>query len=155
MAQPVRTGYEVHEEVGSARPSLRIFQALTGIAGAVLFVAGLVAVFGVDFGGGLLDTSASVMGIGFSPVAAIAAIVLGGAILVAAVADQDRGGAGIAGLVTLLAGVAALVAERQVDGATVDRGSAALFITVGAVVFVLSLVPWWSGRHVRTTTVPH
>jgi hypothetical protein len=131
---------------------LRVFQLLAAAAGTVLFVMGIIAVFRVDFGAGFLDVSGSVGGFGFSPAMAIAAIVLGGATMVAALADQDRGSTAVIGLLTLLAGIAALVLEGEApDAAGIDRRSALLFVVLGAVVFVLSLVPWWSAR--RSTYV--
>jgi len=143
---------EVETRPAAASAYLRLFQIASAAAGAVLFVAGLLAVFKVDFGADLLDTSASVGGFGFSAAAAIAAILLGGAILVSTLADQDRGGAAFVALVTIAIGIAALVADGQSDsGVQVDRRSAGLFIIVGAVVFVCSLVPWWSRRRVATT----
>ncbi|WP_426574561.1 hypothetical protein [Aquihabitans sp. McL0605] len=141
---------ETRPTAGSA--GLRIFQLASAIAGAVLFGLGLVAVFKVDFSVGLLDTSGSVANFGFSAAGAIAAILLGGAILVSALADQDRGATAFVGLVTIAVGIAALVVDGQADAKVqVDHRSAGLFIIVGAVAFVCSLMPWWSRR--RTTTV--
>lgn len=138
---------EVHEVTRPGSPMLRIFQVLAAAAGAVLFVMGLMAAFRVDFGADLLDNTAGVGGFGFSAVAAIAAVVLGGAILAAALGSQDRGGAAFVGLLTLLVGIAALVAEGQIaEDVDVDRRSAALFMVIGVLVFVLSLIPWWSRR---------
>lgn len=135
----------------AASAGLRIFQIASAIAGAVLFVVGLLAVFDVDFGLDLLDTSAVVAGFGFSAAAAIAAILLGGAILATTLADQDRGGTAFAGLITIGVGIAGLVIDGQTDtGIQVDRDAAGLFIIVGAVVFACSLVPWWSRRRVTT-----
>ena len=135
----------------AASAGLRIFQIASAIAGAVLFVIGLLAVFDVDFGLDLLDTSAVVAGFGFSAAAAIAAILLGGAILATTLADQDRGGTAFAGLITIGVGIAGLVIDGQTDtGIQVDRDAAGLFIIVGAVVFACSLVPWWSRRRVTT-----
>lgn len=135
----------------TASAGLRIFQVASAIAGAVLFVIGLLAVFDVDFGLDLLDTSAVVAGFGFSAAAAIAAILLGGAILATTLADQDRGGTAFAGLITIGVGIAGLVIDGQTDtGIQVDRDAAGLFIIVGAVVFACSLVPWWSRRRVTT-----
>ena len=139
------------QEVVESRPSagLRVFQIVSAIAGAILFGMGLAAVFEVDFGADLLDTTGSVAGYGFSAASAVAAILLGGAILVSTLADQDRGSAAFVGLVTLAIGIAALVAEGQTDAdIQVDNKSAALFIVLGAVVFVCSLVPWWGRRRV-------
>ena len=142
---------QVETRPTAASAGLRIFQIASAIAGAVLFVFGLMAIFKVDFGADLLDTSASVAGYGFSPVAAIAAILLGGAILVSTLADQDRGGSAFVGLITIALGIAALVVEGQPDTQVqVDNRSAGLFIIIGAVVFVCSLVPWWSRRRVTT-----
>lgn len=142
---------QVETRPTAASAGLRVFQIASAIAGAVLFVFGLMAIFKVDFGTDLLDTSASVAGYGFSAVAAIAAILLGGAILVSTLADQDRGGAAFVGLITIALGIAALVVEGQPDTEVqVDNRSAGLFIIIGAVVFVCSLVPWWSRRRVTT-----
>jgi len=140
-----------HTTVGS--PALRIFQILTGAAGAALFVLGLVAIFRVDFGAGMFETSGAVADFGFSPALAIAAILLGGATMVAALAAQDRGAAAFVGLLTVAVGVAALILEGEIpESVGVDRRSALLFVVLGAVIFVLSLIPWWSGRR-RTTAV--
>lgn len=150
-AEPVAAQVVQHDRAGS--PALRIFQVLTGAVGAVLFVGGLVAVFRVDFGAGFFETSGAVAGFGFSPALALAAIVLGGAIMAAALAAGDRGAAAIVGLLTLIVGIVALVAEAEIpEEVGVDRRSALLFVVLGAAAFVLSLVPWWSGRR-RTTRV--
>lgn len=141
------TEVETRPTAGSA--GLRIFQIVSALAGAVLFGIGLAAVFKVDFGAGLLDTSGEVAGYGFSAVGAVAAILLGGAILVSTLADQDRGSAAFVGLVTLAVGIAALVVEGQSESdLQVDNRSAGLFIVLGAIVFVCSLVPWWGRRRV-------
>jgi len=148
--QPVVT-QQVEERPTAASAGLRIFQVISAVAGAVLFVFGLLAVFKVDFGADLLDTTAAVAGFGFSAAAAIAAILFGGAILVSTLADQDRGGAAFVGLITIAIGIGARVAEGQADsGIQVDNRSAGLFIVAGAVVFFCSLVPWWSRRRVVT-----
>lgn len=140
---------EVHERpAGSA--ALRVFQAVSAIAGAVLFGLGVAAALDVDFGGDLLAISGSVAGYGFSPVAAIAAIVLGAAILIATLADQDRAGAAVVGLLTMGVGIAALIVEDRTTDVQVDGRSATLFIVAGVVVFVASLVPWWRRRRVTT-----
>ncbi len=130
---------------------LRIFQILAAVGGGVLFVMGLVAVFRVDFGAGFLNTSGSVAGFGFSPAAAVAGILLGGGILAASLADQDRATTSVLGLLTLLVGIAALVVQGEVEGVQVDRDAALLFVGIGAAVFVLGLLPWVSGRR-RVTT---
>lgn len=151
MAQIIETdraATEVETRPTAASAGLRIFQIVSAVAGAVLFGFGLAAVFDVDFGAGLLDTTGSVAGYGFSPAAAIAAILLGGAILISTLADQDRGGAAFVGLVTIAVAIAALVAEGQTSDFQVDDGTAAVFIVAGAVVFVCSLVPWWGRRRV-------
>jgi len=145
------TAVETRPTAGSA--GLRVFQIVSAIAGAVLFGFGLAAVFDVDFGAGLLDTTGLVAGYGFSPAAAIAAILLGGAVLISTLADQDRGSAAFVGLITIALGIAALVAEGQASDFEVDDKTAALFIVAGAVVFVCSLVPWWGRRRV-TRVVP-
>lgn len=146
--RPVAT-QRVEERPASA--GLRIFQLVSAAAGAALFVIGLLAIFEVDFDADLLDTTASVAGFGFSAVAAAAAILLGGAILVSTLADQDRGAAAFVGLLTIVIGIAALALEGQAaEEVQVDRRSAGLFIVVGAVVFACSLVPWWSRRRVVT-----
>lgn len=130
---------------------LRILQFLAGAAGALLFAMGLIAVFRVDFGISLVETSAAVAGFGFSAAMAIAAIVLGGAVMASAFADQDRGGTAFVGLITLLVGIVGLIAEGQIpEEVGVDSRSAALFVGIGAVVFVLALMPWWSRRRVTT-----
>ena len=130
---------------------LRIFQILAAAGGGVLFVMGLIAVFRVDFGAGFLNTSGSVAGFGFSPAGAIAGILLGGGILAASLADQDRAATSVLGILTVLVGIAALVAQGEVDGVQVDRDAALLFVVIGAIVFVLGLLPWVSGRR-RVTT---
>lgn len=143
----------VVQESTTAHPELRIFQVLTGAAAAVLFVGGLAAVFQVDFGAGLFETSGAVAGFGFSPALAIAAILLGGLGMVAAFAAQDRGTAAFVGLLTVVVGIAAMILEGEIpESVGVDRRSALLFVVLGAVIFALSLVPWWSGRR-RTTEV--
>jgi predicted anti-sigma-YlaC factor YlaD len=140
------------ERLVPAHRELRVFQFLAAAAGVVLFLFGLVAVFRVDFGAHFLTTSAEVLNVAFSPAAAIAAIVLGAIIMVTTLADQDRSSAAVAGMVTLLVGIAALVlAEQKSASYSVAKSTAVLFVVIGAVVFVLSLVPWWSSR--RRTTV--
>jgi len=139
---------EVETRPTAASAGLRVFQIVSAIAGAVLFGFGLAAVFDVDFGAGFFDTTGAVAGYGFSPAAAIAAILLGGATLISTLADQDRSGAAFVGLVTIAVGIAALVAEAQAADFQVDDATAALFIVAGAVVFVCSLVPWWGRRRV-------
>ena len=138
------------DEVGGQ--GLRIFQALTAAAGGVLFVAGLVAAFGADYGE-IGRTTTEVAGIGFSGAAALVAILLGGAILAAALADQDRGSAAVLGIVTLVIGIGGFVVEAQaMDDVEVARRLAGLFVAVGAATFALSLVPWWTARR-RVSTV--
>lgn len=128
---------------------LRVFQIVSALAGAALFVLGLVAIFDVDFGADLTDSTAAVSGYGFSAVAAIAALLAGGAILAATLADEDRSSAALAGLVTIALGIAGFVIDGQTDPSVqVDRRSAGLFVAVGAIVFVCSLVPWWGRRRV-------
>lgn len=140
------------DERPTAASGLRVFQFLSAAGGAVLFLMGLIAVFRVDFNAKLLDTSADVFGFGFSATAAIAGILLGGAILAAALAYQDRGGAAFIGLLTMALGIAALVIDGQANAdVDVNSRTVGLFIAIGAVVFVCSLVPWWSRR--RETTV--
>lgn len=142
----------VVEHTRTGAPALRIFQILTAAAGAVLFIAGLVAVFRVDFGVGFFETSGAVADFGFSPALAVAAILLGGATMVAALAAQDRAAAAVVGLLTVAVGIAALVLEGEIpESVGVDRRSALLFVVLGAVIFVLALIPWWSGRR-RTVT---
>lgn len=144
--------YEVQYEETRGGQALRLFQFLVAATGAILFVIGLLAVFEVDFSGEVFfDTSGEVGGFGFSAALAVAAIVLGAGILVASLASQDRTGAAMVALVTIIVGIAALVIDDQPDvEASVDRGSAAVFIVLGAIAFVLSLIPWWSGRQRRT-----
>lgn len=138
---------EVREVTRPGSPMLRIFQVLAAIAGAVLFVMGLIAAFRVDFGADLLDNTAGVGGYGFSAAGAIAAILLGGAILATALGNQDRGITAFLGLLTLLVGIGALIIEGQApDELDVDRRSAGLFMVIGAIVFLTSLVPWWTRR---------
>lgn len=142
---------EVQQEVRTGGDSLRIFQAIAALIGLAFFVAGLVAVFDVDFGGGWLRTTGEVAGLGFSPVGAIAAIVLGAALLGATLADQDRGSAAIVAFLIMAVGIAGLILNDQPDTeASVDTDSATAFIVLGAIAFVCSLVPWWSGRRYRT-----
>lgn len=130
----------------TAGHGLRIFQLLTAIAGGILFAAGLIAAFGADYGE-VARTTTEVAGIGFSGAAALVAILLGGAILVAALADQDRGSAAFLGIVTLVVGIIGFVIEGQsVEDVEVARSLAGLFVLVGAAAFVLSLVPWWTSR---------
>jgi len=151
--QHVDPNAQVEQQSTRGTPALRIFQLLTGAVGAVLGIFGLVAVFRVDFNAGFFETSGSVAEFGFSPALAAAAILLGGATMVAAFAAQDRGTAAFLGLVTVIVGIAALVLEGEIpETVGVDRRSALLLVVLGAVIFVLSLVPWWSGRR-RTTTV--
>ena len=46
-----------------------------------------------------------------------------------------------------------MILEGEIpEGVGVDRRSALLLVVLGAVIFVLSLIPWWSGRR-RTTQV--
>ena len=148
--RPVVT-QQVEQRPAAASLGLRLFQIASGLAGALLFALGLLAIFKVDFGVDLLDTSAAVGGFGFSAAGAIAAILLGGLILIATMADQDRGSTAFVGLITIAVGIAALVLDGQsTDSMQVDHRSAGLFVVVGAVVFVCSLVPWWSRRQVVT-----
>jgi uncharacterized membrane protein len=150
-AHPRRTTVTERDHGGAG---LRVFQLLTAAAGAVLFVFGLLAIFRADFDAGMVEASAAVAGFAFSPLTAVAAILLGGAVMVAALADQDRGAAGFLGLLTLVAGVVALVVEGEIDESIgVDRRSALLFVGIGAIVFVLSLVPWWTARRRVTADV--
>jgi len=144
---------QIVQETAAGSPALRIFQVLTAAVGAVLFVLGLIAVFRVDFGAGMFETSGAVADFGFSPALAIAAILLGGATMAAALAAQDRGLAAFVGLLTVVVGIAALILEGEIpETVGVDRRSALLFVVLGAATFVLSLIPWWSGRR-RTTQV--
>lgn len=146
-----RTDVEAHTSTTGA--VFRIFQVGAAIAGAILFGLGVVAALRVDYGAPLLDTSAAVAGYGFSAVGAIAAIVLGGAALAATLADQDRAGASFVGMITLVLGIVALAVDAQSTSpdVQVDHRSAGLFIVLGAVIFVLGLVPWFGRR--RTTVV--
>jgi len=158
--QPAATQYvdpnaQVVQHTSHGNPALRIFQVLTGAAGAALAVFGLVAVFRVDFNPGFFETSGSVADFGFSPALAVAAILLGGATMVAAFAAQDRGTAAFLGLLTVIVGIAALVLEGEIpESVGVDRRSALLFVVFGAAIFVLALIPWWSGRRHTTTSTP-
>lgn len=147
-----RGAYEVEHERSRGTQSLRIFQVLTAATGAILFLVGLLAVFEVSFDGDrIFDTTGEVAGFGFSAALAGAALVLGAGILIASLADQSRTGAAIVAFLAILVGIAALVANDQPEAdISVERGSAALFIVLGAVAFVLSLIPWWSGRQDRT-----
>lgn len=142
---------EVEHRSTAASAGLRVFQVVSALAGAALFGLGLAAVFQVDFNAEWLATTADVAGYGFSAVSAVAALLLGGAILVATLADQDRGGAAFVGLVTMVLGIAALAVDGRPDTSIqVDNRSAGLFIIAGAIVFLCSLVPWWSRRRVTT-----
>jgi len=76
--------------------------------------------------------------------------VLGAAILIATLADQDRAGAAVVGLLTMGVGIAALIVEDRNTDVQVDGRSATLFIVAGVVGFVASLGPW--GRRRRGTT---
>lgn len=135
------------EEPAVANQGLRVFQLIAAAAGAVLFAFGLVAALRVDFGAPFFETSGTVLGTGFSGAAAIAAILLGGAVLATAIGDQDRGSTAFIGLVVLLVGIAGFVVEDQaIDGVEVDRDAAVLFLIAGTVAFVASLVPWWTAR---------
>ena len=82
---------------------------------------------------------------------AVLAVTAGGGILAASLADQDRAATSVLGILTVLVGIAALVAQGEVDGVQVDRDAALLFVVIGAIVFVLGLLPWVSGRR-RVTT---
>jgi hypothetical protein len=135
------------EEPTVATQGLRVFQLVAGAAGAVLFAFGLVAALRVDFGAPFFETSGTVFGTGFSGATAIVAILLGGALLATAIGDQDRGSTAFIGLVVLLVGIAGFAIEDQaIDDVQVDRDAAVLFLIVGAVAFVSSLVPWWTAR---------
>lgn len=136
----------------TASAGWRVFQLLAAVAGGFLFGVGLVGIFRVDFDAGFLEATAQVLGFALSPMTAVAAILLGGAVLVSALADQDRGSTAFLGLFTLLAGVVGLAVEGEIEQSVgVDRRAALLFVAVGAAVFLLSLVPWWSNRR-RTVT---
>ncbi|HRW37226.1 MAG: hypothetical protein KDB04_14340 [Acidimicrobiales bacterium] len=156
---PDRTDQRTHgtesvavREDRRASSGLRVFQILAALGGAALFALGLFAVFQVDFGDGWLRTTGDVAGFGFSSVAAVAALVLGGLILVSALADQDRGATSLAGLLTLAAGIVGFIVQDNAEtDIEVDGRAATLFVAIGAAVFVLALVPWWSRR--RTTVV--
>lgn len=135
------------EEPHVANQGLRVFQIIAAAAGAVLFAFGLVAALRLDFGAPFFETSGTVFGTGFSAAAAIIAILLGGAVLATAIGDQDRGSTAFIGLVVLLVGIAGFAIEDQaVEDVQVDRDAAVLFLLVGAVAFVASLVPWWTAR---------
>lgn len=144
--------YEVEVQDGPGGNSLRIFQFLTAAIGAIMFVIGLVAVFQVSFSGSaLLDTTGAVAGFGFSAASAIAALVLGAGLLIAALADQSRSTASVVAFLSIAVGIAGLIINDQAAAEiSVDRDSAALFIVLGALGFVFSLIPWWSGRQRRT-----
>ncbi|MFN8018348.1 MAG: hypothetical protein U0P45_09515 [Acidimicrobiales bacterium] len=130
----------------------RVLQVLAGLCGAALFAIGLVATFRVDFGDAWLDTTAAVAGFGFSAVVAIAAVVMGAAILVSTFAEEDRASAATAGLLTLVLGIVGLVVRDNPDADVKVAGrTAGLFVVLGAAVFVMALVPWWTAR--RTTVV--
>ena len=67
-------------------------------------------------------------------------------------ADQDRGATSLAGLLTLAAGIVGFIVQDNAEtDIEVDGRAATLFVAIGAAVFVLALVPWWSRR--RTTVV--
>jgi len=154
-AQRVDPNAQVVQQTTRGNPALRIFQVLTGAAGAALAIFGLAAVFRVDFNAGFVETSGSVADFGFSPALAVAAILLGGATMVAAFAAQDRGTAAFLGLLTVIVGIAALALEGEIpESVGVDRRSALLFVVFGAAIFVLALIPWWSGRRHTTSVTP-
>lgn len=137
----------------TASAAWRVFQLLAAAAGGFLFGVGLVGIFRVDFDAGFLEATAQVLGFALSPMTAVAAVLLGGAVLVSALADQDRGATAFIGLLTLIAGVVGMAVEGEIDQSVgVDRRAALLFVAVGAIVFLLSLVPWWSNRR-RTVTL--
>jgi hypothetical protein len=137
----------VTERPPTADHGLRVFQLIAAVAGATLFLIGLVAVFRVDFGARFFESSGDVAGIGFSAAAAIAGVLLGGTLLATALGDQDRGSTAFIGLLVLLVGIAGFIVEDQgLEEVDVDRNAAVLFVIVGAVAFVASLIPWWTTR---------
>lgn len=141
-------------EVVARRGGLRIFQAVTALIGAAIFLVGLLGVFDVDFEAGFLKLSGEVGGFGMSPAIAIGAIILGAALLVVTLADQDRGSAALVAFLVLAAGIAGLVFDdKPTSDIQVDRSTASLFVVLGAIAFVCSLVPWWSGRSYRTRRI--
>ena len=53
----------------------------------------------------------------------------------------------------LAAGIAGMVFnDEPTSDVQVDASTATLFIALGAIGFVCSLIPWWSGRRYRTTS---
>ena len=137
---------ETRSEVTTANNSLRIFQFATAAVGAILFIIGLVAVFGVDFDEWQRN-SGSAVGFDFSPAVAIIAIVLGALLLAAALAGQDRTGAAVIAFLILAAGIAGLILSGMDDvDFEIARKTSTLFIVLGAIGFICSLIPWWSGR---------
>ena len=145
----VRSGAVVEHDRALGAP--RLLQIVAGLCGGALFAFGLVSVFRVDFGSDWLRTTATVAGFDVSAAVAIASLVMGGIILVATLADEDRGSAATVGLLTLVLGIVGLVLRDNPDTEVQVAGrTASLFVVLGAVVFVLSLVPWWSRRRATT-----
>lgn len=134
----------------TTRPDgLRVFQIVVALVGVAVFAIGLIGVFAVDFGAGFLKISGEVGDFGMSPAIAIGAVVLGAGLLVATIADQDRGSAAFVAFLVLAAGIAGLIFDDNPDSdVQVDRATAALFVVLGAIAFVAALVPWWSRREV-------
>lgn len=142
----------VVQDVETTGNALRIFQLVTAAVGAALFVLGLLAVFQVDFGVGWLKLSGEVADLAFSPAVAIGCIVLGAALLGATLSDQDRSGAALVSFLVLAAGIAGMVIDDDPTAdIQVDPSTATVLIVLGAIGFVCSMIPWWSGRSVRTT----
>lgn len=154
-----------HRDEGSAAPpaetevvtrtnGLRIFQAVAALVGAAVFLIGLLGVFDVDFDAGFLKLSGEVASFGVSPAVAIGAVVLGALLLVVTLADQDRGSAALVSFLVLAAGIAGLVFDdKPTSDFQVDGSTASLFVVLGAIAFLCSLVPWWSGRAYRTRRI--
>lgn len=121
--------------------SLRLCRALAAVASVLLLAAGLLGAARVDFSQGFLRTSGGVAGFGFTPVVAVVAILLGGMAAVTTLADQDRTGSLVVGVLTLLVGAALIAFDGWADGVDLDEATGVLFLIVGAMVTCLALVP--------------
>lgn len=152
LTQPFRHESDVvyTEPVVRSRP---ILPAVAAVIGGAMFLVGLVAVFRVDFGGDLLATTGTVVGFGFSPVLAIATVLLGGAALVAAISDRDSGSTAFVGLLTIVVAIVGLMLNGRMIADTlvsVDRQALLALALAGAGLFLVGLMPWWTVRRQRT-----